>query len=70
MRALDDRDLSAPSGRVYHVAAPADDGSLVLDVWESEETLGAFADQLISILASVGITPPSPEVRQVHNIVA
>lgn len=55
-----------PDGRLFHVSAPADGGWLVVDVWESEEKLGAFAGVLMPIIAGLGVTPPNPRISPVH----
>jgi hypothetical protein len=62
--------LGAPDGRLYHVASLADDGMHVLDVWDSEEKLGRFAERLIPIIISTGVTPPQPEVGPAHKVIA
>ncbi len=61
--------LAAPTGRLYHVASPRGQGWHVLDVWESEATLSAFAGSLMPLLAKHGVEPPTPEVLPVHNII-
>ena len=55
-----------PDGRLFHVASPTDDGWLVVDVWESEEKLGAFAETLMPIIERTGSTPPQPRIAPVH----
>ena len=62
--------LGAPEGRHYHVASLADEGLTVLDVWDSEEALGRFAERLMPIVAAAGATPPPPEIRTVRNVIA
>jgi len=57
-----------PDGRMFHVASPTAGGWLVVDVWESEEKLGAFAGILMPIIAGLGITPPNPRVAPVHHM--
>jgi hypothetical protein len=42
----------------------------VLDVWDSEEALGRFAERLMPIVAAAGATPPPPEIRSVRNVIA
>jgi hypothetical protein len=61
--------LGAPEGRTYHVASLDADGMTVLDVWDSEETLGRFAETLVPIIASTGVTPPVPVIRPVQNVI-
>jgi hypothetical protein len=69
MAKLNDAGASAPDGRLYHVASPKGNGWLVVDVWESPEKLQAFAQTLMPIVQSVGVTPPTPEVLPAHNII-
>jgi quercetin dioxygenase-like cupin family protein len=45
----------APKGRLYHVANSKAGGWFVVDVWESEELLGAFAQTLMPILQKNGV---------------
>lgn len=59
-----------PDGRLFHVAAPSEDGWLVVDVWESEEKLGAFARVLMPIIAGLGVSPPQPRISPVHYMSA
>jgi len=61
--------VGAPDGRLYHVAAPSDNGWLVVDIWQSEEQLGRFANVLMPIAADAGAAPPAPRVYPVHNII-
>lgn len=63
---LEEAGAVEPDGRIFHVASPAEGGWLVVDVWESEEKLGAFAGILMPIIAGLGITPPNPRVAPVH----
>ncbi len=61
--------LEAPTGRQYHVAWNTPQGWRVLDVWDSEETLGKFAEDLMPIIVGTGATPPpAPDLPFVqHN---
>jgi hypothetical protein len=63
---LEEAGQVTPDGRIFHVASPAEGGWLVVDVWESEQKLGAFAATLMPIIAGLGITPPDPRVAPVH----
>ena len=67
---LDAAGLGTPNGRVYHTASKADPGTLIIDVWESEELLGKFAESLIPILTATGATPVEPRILPIHNIIA
>ena len=50
MRDLDAAGASAPNGRLYHVMSLKPQGSQVVDIWESEQKLGAFFGTLGPIL--------------------
>ena len=69
LRDLESKGVGSPDGRVYHVAAPSSDGWFVVDVWESQEQFDRFGDVLIPTLQAAGVTPATPEVRPVHNII-
>lgn len=65
---LEEAGQAKPEGRTFHVAGPAEGGWLVVDVWESEERLGRFAETLMPVLAGVGVTPPRPRIHPVHYL--
>ena len=52
-----------------HTAAKKDSGGMVVvDVWDSPESFGKFAEEAIGPQAAeVGMSPPEPRVIQVHN---
>ena len=59
-----------PAGRLYHIASPQEDGSMIVtDVWESAELLDEFSKTLIPILENAGVTPVEPKVSPVHNYI-
>ncbi len=66
---LESKGVGSPDGRVYHVAAPSSGGWFVVDVWESQEQFDRFGEVLIPTLQAAGVTPATPEVRPVHNII-
>ena len=70
IQALESEGAAAPEGRVYHVAAPANGGWFVFDIWESEEKFGAFSGVLIPKLQAAGVTPADPRIYPVHKIIA
>ena len=70
LQGLDAAGLGNPDGRVYHTASSAGPGMLIIDVWESEELLGKFAESLIPILTATGATPVEPRILPIHNIIA
>ena len=69
MRDLDAAGAAHPAGRTMHVCSSKGAGSVVLDLWDSEATLNAFAGTLMPILIKNGVNPPQPQVSPVHNIV-
>ena len=70
MQGLDAAGLGNPDGRIHHTASTAGSGMLIIDVWESEELLGKFAEGLIPILTETGATPVEPRILPIHNIMA
>jgi hypothetical protein len=60
-----------PKGRLYHVASPQPDGTImVTDVWESPELLEAFGKTLVPVLNKAGVEPVPPIVHPVINIIS
>jgi hypothetical protein len=67
---LDAAGAGNPPGRLFHVAAEAGDGTVVVtDVWESREKLQAFGEALIPVLRKVGVTPVEPEVTPARGYI-
>ena len=66
---LEAKGLAAPAGRQYHVAWDTPQGWRVLDVWDSEEALGKFAEDLMPIIAASGATPPTPQIHPLVNTI-
>ena len=58
-----------PQGRLHHVAAPNENGWLVIDVWESQAALDHFAQTLMPIFAEHDIPTTVPQILPVHNII-
>jgi hypothetical protein len=70
IRGLEAAGQGKPKGRLYHVAARQDDGSIIVtDIWESAALLDEFGKTLIPTLNKVGVTPVQPEVHPVQNII-
>lgn len=67
--ALAEAGVREPEGRLQHVAAPTDDGWLVIDLWESEEQMGPFADVLAPVLEQFGVQSAEPRIYHVHNMI-
>jgi hypothetical protein len=66
---LADAGQGAPAGRTYHAAFAMEGGLHVFDVWDSEESFGAFGETLIPILTNAGINPGEPMISPIHNII-
>jgi hypothetical protein len=63
LRRLESVGQAHPQGRQHHQAlARGGTVEMVVDIWESPETLQSFAGHLMPILAEVGVTPPQPEI--------
>jgi hypothetical protein len=56
-------------GLLVHAAGEGPNGFRVVDVWESEEAVNAFAEKLGPILQEVGIED-EPEVYPAHTFVS
>jgi len=70
IRGLEAAGQGKPKGRLYHVAARQDDGSIIVtDIWESAALLDEFGKTLIPTLNKVGVTPVQPTVYPVQNII-
>ena len=61
--------LGAPNGRIHHQAAATENCVLIVDIWESEELLGQFAEKLVPIIAGTGATPPEPRILPLLNTI-
>lgn len=62
------RAVAEQAGRSIHVAYRSGTGFGVVDVWESEEALGQFAETvLLPTFAEVGLELPPPQVYPLHN---
>ena len=59
-----------PSGLELHVLFGAEDDLRVSEIWASRELFEAFGEQLMPILADIGIEfSAAPEIFEVHNLV-
>jgi hypothetical protein len=60
----------APDGLISHTAAPADDGMMIVDVWESNEKFEAFMqDRLMPAFEKVGYqAPENPQPPQQYEV--
>ena len=62
-------DADAPAGLISHAAGPTDDGIVVVDVWESGETLQSFFEGrgVARAMEEAGAPAAEPRVLPVHN---
>lgn len=56
-------------GLLAHVAGQGANGFRVVDVWESQEALDRFAEQLLPVLESIGMDA-NPEIYPTHTYVS
>ena len=56
------------AGLLAHIAGPGENGFRVIDVWESQEALDAFAEQLIPVMDEIGVQGTN-ETYQTHSFV-
>ena len=60
---------SAPAGLISHTCGTTADGLIVVDVWDSLESLDSFAhDRLGAAMAEAGMPQATPNVRPVHYL--
>ncbi|MGH2974515.1 MAG: hypothetical protein ACRDLL_06570 [Solirubrobacterales bacterium] len=69
VRKLEEAGAFPPDGLDYHVCFGTDGNLRVSEIWDSQEQLDAFGEQLLPVLSEVGINPGEPEVMEIHNIV-
>jgi hypothetical protein len=60
----------SPQGRLYHASYGPADRLRVFDVWDSRESFEAFGQTLVPILQELGVDPGTPEVSEIHGIIA
>jgi hypothetical protein len=59
-----------PAGLELHVAFGPEDNMRVSEIWASQEQMEAYGEQLMPILADIGIEfSAEPEVFEVQNLV-
>ncbi len=69
IRRLEAAGLGSPQGRLYHLCFGDPSSLRVIDIWESEAAFGTFGQQLMPILAELGIDPGQPDISEVHNVI-
>jgi hypothetical protein len=63
-------DADAPEGLVSHVCGVSDDGILIVDVWDSEESLNRFFEERLgAALNEAGVPQVHPQITKVHNMI-
>jgi hypothetical protein len=68
-RRLDEAGDGANPHRLHH-SCFGDDGSLmVYDIWDSPESFAAFGEQLMPILADLGVDAGAPDIMAVHKLI-
>ena len=61
---------SLSNKRPVHIAYQKGDSFCVIDVWNSEEELNAFAGSAIMpAFEKLGINPPIPQIYPIHRLV-
>jgi hypothetical protein len=70
MKDLDNAGLYKVKTRSQHTMALKEKGSVVVDVWDSQDALNEFFGTLGPILIKNGVNPPPPEIYPVHNQVS
>jgi hypothetical protein len=59
-----------PAGLDFHACFGSEGNLRVTEIWDSREQLDAYAEQVMPILADIGIEfSGDPEIFEVHNIV-
>lgn len=67
-----DLDANPPAGAVLHVAAEAERGLVITEIWRTEQTFRAFHDyRFVPALRTHGVEgTPQIEVAPLHNVYA
>jgi hypothetical protein len=65
-------DANPPAGAILHVAGDGDDGFVISEIWQTEQTFRAFYDfRLQPVLRMHGVhTTPTVEVSPLRNVYA
>jgi hypothetical protein len=60
----------APQGLLYHVEGPIEGGWRVVDVWESQEAVDMFFQEMLGqVLQEAGVAIPRPQFWSAHRII-
>ena len=57
-----------PDGMLYHVAAPTEDGWMVVEVWESQEKVDRFFQEKLGQALQKANINIQPKILQVHKL--
>ncbi|MFO0634783.1 MAG: hypothetical protein U0168_18215 [Nannocystaceae bacterium] len=69
LRRLETRGMGTPPGRIHH-ASYGDAAALhVVDIWDTPESFGRFGEQLMPILAELGVHIGPPNIQPLHNVI-
>jgi hypothetical protein len=60
----------APAGRLHHACYGSPSELRVFDIWDSSESFDEFGKTLVPILQELGIDAGTPEVSEIHKIIA
>ena len=70
LRKLEQAGAGSPPGRLYHICFGDKNNLRVSDIWESQEAFDNFGKTLKPILEELKIDAGTPDVFEVHNIIA
>ena len=67
-RRLESAGAWPPDGLEYHVCFGSEENLRVSEIWDSRDQQSAFAEQLMPVLADVGVEfTGEPEFIEIHN---
>jgi hypothetical protein len=69
VKKLEAAGVGSPKGRHYHASFGDPNDLHVFDVWASQEEFDAFGAVLMPILVAAGVTPVTPQIMPIHNII-
>ncbi|MBX7083940.1 MAG: hypothetical protein K1X88_32330 [Nannocystaceae bacterium] len=69
LRRLESRGMGTPPGRIHHASYGDADALHVVDIWDTPENFGRFGEQLMPILAELGVQLGAPIIRALHNVI-
>lgn len=69
VRRLEQSGIFPPDGMDVHVCFGSEPNLRVSEIWDSREQWEAFGEQLMPVLADIGIQPGEPEILEVGNVV-